>query len=114
MSSDDAPTALRAVLAPAGGIWKAAAPPLNAADSSAHGSQGERKGSNAQHNGSNGGAAAGEPGVSAGAPEGSHLVVEHLVRQFGDYVALSDVNLSIGRGHVAVIIGGSGAGKTTL
>lgn len=42
------------------------------------------------------------------------MVVEHLERRFGDQLALSDVNLSIGRGHVAVIIGGSGAGKTTL
>jgi phospholipid/cholesterol/gamma-HCH transport system ATP-binding protein len=41
-------------------------------------------------------------------------VVERVERRFGDQLALSNVSLSIGRGHVAVIIGGSGAGKTTL
>jgi phospholipid/cholesterol/gamma-HCH transport system ATP-binding protein len=44
----------------------------------------------------------------------AHLVVEHLDRRFDDFQALRDVNLSVQRGHVAVIIGGSGAGKTTL
>ncbi len=37
-----------------------------------------------------------------------------LQKNFGDTQVLSDVNMSIGRGHIAVIIGGSGAGKTTL
>jgi phospholipid/cholesterol/gamma-HCH transport system ATP-binding protein len=43
-----------------------------------------------------------------------HILVQHLERRFDDFVALHDVNMSIGRSHVAVIIGGSGAGKTTL
>ncbi len=43
-----------------------------------------------------------------------HLVVERLERRFDDFVALTDVSLSVERGHIAVIIGGSGAGKTTL
>lgn len=43
-----------------------------------------------------------------------HVVVEGVERRFGDQFALKNVNLTIGRGHVAVIIGGSGAGKTTL
>ena len=37
-----------------------------------------------------------------------------LQKNFGDTKVLTDVNMSIGRGHIAVIIGGSGAGKTTL
>ena len=44
----------------------------------------------------------------------AHLVCEHVERRFDGNVALSDVNLTIGRGQVSVIIGGSGAGKTTL
>lgn len=47
-------------------------------------------------------------------PSDPHVVVDRVQRRFGDQLALKDVNLSIGRGHVAVIIGGSGAGKTTL
>lgn len=43
-----------------------------------------------------------------------HLAVEQLERRFGEFLALQIEKLSIGRGHVAVIIGGSGAGKTTL
>ena len=52
-------------------------------------------------------------GADAGNPE-RHLAVEKMQRRFGDFVALEIEKLSIGRGHVAVIIGGSGAGKTTL
>jgi len=45
---------------------------------------------------------------------GPHLEVRSLQKSFGETTVLSDVNMSIGRGHIAVIIGGSGAGKTTL
>jgi phospholipid/cholesterol/gamma-HCH transport system ATP-binding protein len=52
---------------------------------------------------------------SAESPEpAQHLVLDRVERRFGDFVALAGVSLSIGRGHVSVIIGGSGAGKTTL
>jgi phospholipid/cholesterol/gamma-HCH transport system ATP-binding protein len=40
--------------------------------------------------------------------------VRALQKSFGETQVLADVNMSIGRGHIAVIIGGSGAGKTTL
>ncbi len=43
-----------------------------------------------------------------------HIVVEGLSKRFGDFVALTDIALTIRRGHIAVIIGGSGAGKSTL
>jgi phospholipid/cholesterol/gamma-HCH transport system ATP-binding protein len=43
-----------------------------------------------------------------------HIVVESLRKEFDQYVALSDINLTVRRGHIAVVIGGSGAGKTTL
>jgi len=45
---------------------------------------------------------------------GPHLEVRGVHKNFGDTKVLTDVNMSIGRGHIAVIIGGSGAGKTTL
>lgn len=47
-------------------------------------------------------------------PATAHLRVDRVERRFGDVFALRDVNMSVERGHVAVIIGGSGAGKTTL
>jgi phospholipid/cholesterol/gamma-HCH transport system ATP-binding protein len=43
-----------------------------------------------------------------------HIRVERLAKSFGDVKVLVDVDVTINRGHVAVIIGGSGAGKTTL
>ena len=46
--------------------------------------------------------------------DGPHIEVRSLQKAFGDTKVLTDVNMSIGRGHIAVIIGGSGAGKTTL
>lgn len=52
--------------------------------------------------------------IPAGPHAEPHIVVDNVERRFGEYVALSGLNMKIGRGHVAVIIGGSGAGKTTL
>ncbi len=54
------------------------------------------------------------PAKSRNAADGPHLEVRSLQKNFGDTKVLVDVNMSIGRGHIAVIIGGSGAGKTTL
>ena len=42
------------------------------------------------------------------------MQVRALQKTFGKTKVLTDVNMSIGRGHIAVVIGGSGAGKTTL
>lgn len=39
---------------------------------------------------------------------------EHIVKRFGHLTVLNDVDLSVRRGHVVVIIGPSGSGKTTL
>ena len=52
--------------------------------------------------------------TTAGTADGPHLEVRALQKNFGETKVLTDVNMSIGRGHIAVIIGGSGAGKTTL
>ncbi|HVJ20584.1 MAG TPA: ABC transporter ATP-binding protein [Polyangiaceae bacterium] len=47
-------------------------------------------------------------------PAGEHIRIQHLEKSFGSTRVLRDVNMSVGRGEVAVVIGGSGAGKTTL
>jgi phospholipid/cholesterol/gamma-HCH transport system ATP-binding protein len=44
----------------------------------------------------------------------NHVVVDHMTKRFGDFVAIDDLSLTIKRGQIAVVIGGSGAGKTTL
>jgi phospholipid/cholesterol/gamma-HCH transport system ATP-binding protein len=56
----------------------------------------------------------GEAEPEARPPSGEHIVVERLERRFGTHTVLRGVDMTIGRGNVAVIIGGSGAGKTTL
>jgi len=54
------------------------------------------------------------PAADSSAAETPHIVVDSVSKRFDKFEALSDINLKVGRGHVAVIIGGSGAGKTTL
>ncbi len=44
----------------------------------------------------------------------AHLLVDGLVKRFGDQVALARIDMRVQRGQIVVIIGGSGAGKTTL
>jgi glutamate transport system ATP-binding protein len=55
------------------------------------------------------------PAPSEGAAPGDALVVlDHVHKWFGDLHVLRDVNLSIRRGEVVVVIGPSGSGKSTL
>lgn len=42
------------------------------------------------------------------------LVAQNIVKKFGDMSVLSNVNLSIEKGHVYTLTGGNGSGKTTL
>ncbi len=44
----------------------------------------------------------------------SHITVQSLTMAYGDFVIQRNLNFSINRGEVFVIMGGSGCGKTTL
>src|SRR4026207_2282625 len=42
------------------------------------------------------------------------VVLDHIDKHFGDLHVLRDINVSIKRGEVVVVIGPSGSGKSTL
>ncbi|MDP3279367.1 MAG: ABC transporter ATP-binding protein [Deltaproteobacteria bacterium] len=48
------------------------------------------------------------------AAEKPQIVIENLVKRFGERTVLDHINMSIDRGETVVVIGGSGAGKSTL
>ena len=43
-----------------------------------------------------------------------HITVRDLTMAYGDFVVMQDLNFTIGRGDVFIIMGGSGCGKSTL
>lgn len=47
-------------------------------------------------------------------PSGPMIKMDGVNKYFGDYHALRDINLEIGRGDVVVVLGPSGSGKSTL
>jgi glutamate transport system ATP-binding protein len=60
-------------------------------------------------------AAAASSPTSSGAGTGQPLVVlDHVDKWFGDLHVLQDIDLTINRGEVVVVIGPSGSGKSTL
>ena len=53
------------------------------------------------------------PDIAAGRGE-PLVVLDHVDKWFGDLHVLKDINLSVDRGEVVVVIGPSGSGKSTL
>ena len=48
------------------------------------------------------------------AHDDAHIVVKNLTMAYGDYVVMRDLNFTVNRGDVFVIMGPSGCGKSTL
>ena len=44
----------------------------------------------------------------------AHITVKGLTMAYGDFVVMRDLNFTIGRGDIFIIMGGSGCGKSTL
>lgn len=53
-------------------------------------------------------------GREAGRASPPHIEVRHLTMAYGDFVVMRDMNFTVARGSVFIIMGGSGCGKTTL
>ena len=56
----------------------------------------------------------GRPGAAGAAGLNAAVRVEGLARRYGERVALSDVSLTLQKGHTLTVFGPNGAGKSTL
>ena len=43
-----------------------------------------------------------------------YVRIENVTKRFGDFVAVDNVSLSVFKGEIFCLLGGSGCGKTTL
>lgn len=50
----------------------------------------------------------------AGRPEDPHITVSQLTMAYGDFLIQRDLDFTVRRGEVFIVMGGSGCGKTTL
>ena len=74
---------------------------------------GERRNRDWAREGDKAGKAAGGQQMAKG--NGKEMVrMEKVVKRFGDFIALKDIDVSVSEGEVVVIIGPSGSGKSTL
>jgi phospholipid/cholesterol/gamma-HCH transport system ATP-binding protein len=55
-----------------------------------------------------------EPIASAPAPREPHIVVRGLTMAYGSFVLMRDLDFTVNRGDIFIIMGGSGSGKSTL
>ena len=53
-------------------------------------------------------------GNGNGAPAPTAIAVEHIVKRYGDFEAVKDVNFSVAEGEIFGLLGPNGAGKSTL
>ena len=44
----------------------------------------------------------------------AHITISNLTMAYGDFVVMRDLNFTINRGDIFIIMGGSGCGKSTL
>ncbi len=44
----------------------------------------------------------------------AHITVRDLTMAYGDFVLMRDLNFTINRGDIFIVMGGSGCGKSTL
>ena len=53
------------------------------------------------------------PRARDGAPDSGALSLNGVTRRFGDYTAVDNLSVEVGRGELLAIVGASGSGKTT-
>jgi NitT/TauT family transport system ATP-binding protein len=55
-----------------------------------------------------------DPGKPPKDPRDDFLIVDHVVKAYGDHIVLENVNLKMDQGELTTVVGPSGCGKSTL